>query len=133
MALVVGFTCVACQCVCWVVTIESTIFDCRNGAVKEPEEEQANLVEAPRSHGELLKELHAQGRVVRMQARLMLLVVLVPLAAAAWTSCAGGLPLWAYGLYLPFLVYNKAVEVQLLVRLQVRSSGGMAGRLAKHL
>ena len=54
------------------------------------------------------------GRQVRTEARLMLLVALLPLGSAPWTSCLGGSPTWLYVLYLPFLLRSKVVEYQII-------------------
>ena len=47
------------------------------------------------------------GRQVRMEARLMLLVALLPLVSAPWTTCISGPPTWLYILYLPFLCVQR--------------------------
>ena len=47
------------------------------------------------------------GRQVRMEARLMLLVALLPLVSAPWTTCISGQPTWLYILYLPFLCVQR--------------------------
>ena len=54
------------------------------------------------------------GRQVRMEARLMLLVALLPLVSAPWTTCISGPPTWLYILYLPFLLRSKIVEYQII-------------------
>ena len=54
------------------------------------------------------------GRQVRTEARLMLLVALLPLVSAPWTSCLSGSPTWLYILYLPFLLRSKIVEYQII-------------------
>ena len=62
----------------------------------------------PWEQQEHLRELIRQR--VRWEARLMLVLPMVPLLAAPWTTCTGGMPTWAYIIYLPFLLKAKVTE-----------------------
>ncbi|CAK9030719.1 unnamed protein product, partial [Durusdinium trenchii] len=53
------------------------------------------------------------------EGRLVLVLPLVPLLAAPWTSCTGGMPIWAYGLYIPFLLKAKVTEGLVMHRLKI--------------
>ena len=65
-----------------------------------------------------------EGCILRREARLMMLLPLLPLAAAKWTTCTGGPPIFLYPLYLLTVVRSKWVEYGMLQRLGVRFSFG---------
>jgi len=62
-------------------------------------------------------------RTVRREARLMLLLPLIPLATLPLTKSGQGAPLLAYGIYAPLLLRSKLVEVQILRQLETKPSG----------
>lgn len=49
-------------------------------------------------------------KMVTLYKNSMLLYPLIPLIAAPWTTCEAGMPIWAYVLYVPFLLATKIHE-----------------------
>ena len=62
----------------------------------------------PWEQQEHLRELIRQR--MKWEGRQMVVLPLVPLIAAPWTTCTGGIPTWAYALYVPFLLKGKILE-----------------------
>ena len=67
-------------------------------------EKEVNEEEAKRHIEEKIE------KCARNEARLVLMLPLIPLVAARWTTCEGGMPTWAYLLYIPLLFRAKYVE-----------------------
>ena len=57
------------------------------------------------------------GLTLRREARLMMVLQLLALVAAPWTTCRGGPPMFLYVVYLPILVHSKWIECSLLQEL----------------
>ncbi|CAK9060955.1 unnamed protein product [Durusdinium trenchii] len=77
---------------------------------------QLELVQQIAQHHEHLKELIRQR--VKWEGRLMVVLPVVPLLSSPWTTCTGGMPTWAYIIYLPFLLKAKVTEAVMLQKLQ---------------
>lgn len=59
--------------------------------------------------------------LLRREARYMLLLLLIPLACAGWTTCEGGMPTAAYVLYAVFLLRSKAMEICILLNIKAEA------------
>ncbi|CAK9115960.1 unnamed protein product [Durusdinium trenchii] len=79
---------------------------------KDPEHQE----QVTREQQEHLRELIRQR--MKWEGRQMVVLPLVPLIAAPWTTCTGGIPTWAYALYVPFLLKGKILEAMLMRRLK---------------
>lgn len=54
------------------------------------------------------------GRLLRREARLVLLYPLIPLLGAAQTTCKSGAPTWVYAIFMPVLLRAKYMEWRIL-------------------
>eukprot|EP00929_Paragymnodinium_shiwhaense_P027854 TRINITY_DN16257_c0_g1_i8.p1 TRINITY_DN16257_c0_g1~~TRINITY_DN16257_c0_g1_i8.p1 ORF type:complete len:499 (-),score=62.67 TRINITY_DN16257_c0_g1_i8:329-1825(-) len=106
-----------CQCLC-------CAFSCvaEGGAWRELAQDGLSLV----SPYEVLHQQEAEGsqpinieRVLRREARLMVVCSLLPLLAAPWTTCKSGPPNWIYAMYIPTLIRCNVVEYKLVQALRV--------------
>lgn len=54
-------------------------------------------------------DVESLAQRLRCEARLMLVLPFLPILAAPYTTCEGGMPFWAYLLCIPFLIRSKWV------------------------
>ncbi|CAK8997234.1 unnamed protein product [Durusdinium trenchii] len=52
-------------------------------------------------------DVESLAQRLRCEARLMLVLPFLPILAAPYTTCEGGMPFWAYLLCIPFLIRSK--------------------------
>eukprot|EP00929_Paragymnodinium_shiwhaense_P027850 TRINITY_DN16257_c0_g1_i11.p1 TRINITY_DN16257_c0_g1~~TRINITY_DN16257_c0_g1_i11.p1 ORF type:complete len:547 (-),score=60.93 TRINITY_DN16257_c0_g1_i11:155-1795(-) len=106
-----------CQCLCclWACGVDG-------GAWRELAQDCLSWL----SPYEVLHQQEAEGsqpinieRVLRREARLMVVCSLLPLLAAPWTTCKSGPPNWIYAMYIPTLIRCNVVEYKLVQALRV--------------